>query len=139
MPEEQAGSYWDTIRSWADAFGLLNPRDDHSAEDAEEPPRPKVPQAVCDNCPICQGAATVESMNPVALHELAEIARSLLAGVSSALGQAAETRIAVGTSRSDAEAPEDGSADAGAAVSPREFDEAAQAVADPGEESAPPE
>ena len=117
MPEEQPGSYWDSIRSWADSLGLLTPREERAdQEGAEDLPRPKVPQAVCDNCPICQGAATVDAMNPLVLHELTEIARSLLAGVGSALGQAAETRIALGRSRAVAEShddPDGDEADAG--------------------------
>ncbi len=107
MAQEQAGSYWDAIRSWADALGLLNPPDEAAEQSDDAQPRPKVPQAVCDNCPICQGAATVDSINPLVLNELTEIARSLIAGVGAALSQAAETRIAVGRSRAEGEAEGD--------------------------------
>ena len=96
MPEEQAGSYWDAIRSWADSLGLLNPRDAQDGGDAEDPPRPKVPQAVCDNCPICQAAALLDQVDPQVVAELTEVARGLVAGLGSALASAAEQRMPSG-------------------------------------------
>lgn len=108
MAEEQAGSYWDAIRSWADSLGLLVPR-----EPVDED-RPKVPQSVCDNCPICQGAATVEALNPAVLSELGELARTLVSGVGAALSLAAEQRIELGRAEAaeGAAATDDGADDA---------------------------
>jgi hypothetical protein len=82
------GDLWDSVRAWADAAGLLLP------QDPEANARPKVPQAVCDNCPICQGAATLDQVNPDVVHELAELARTVMVGFGSALGSAAEQRLA---------------------------------------------
>jgi hypothetical protein len=91
MGTQQPGTFWDAVRSWADSVGLLLP-----AESAEGgPQRPVVPPEVCDNCPICQGAATLEQVNPQVLVELADVARSLLSGVGSALAAAADQRAGV--------------------------------------------
>jgi hypothetical protein len=79
-------SFWDAVRSWADEAGLLLP------EDPLEPTRPKVPQAVCDSCPICQAAATLEQVNPQVLVDLTEVARSVISGLGSALASAADQR-----------------------------------------------
>ncbi|HEX6886765.1 MAG TPA: hypothetical protein VF143_01565, partial [Candidatus Nanopelagicales bacterium] len=86
MDQPQFGSLWDTVRAWADSAGLLRPQDPSGQ-------RPRVPQSVCDNCPICQSAATLEQVNPEVLAELGEVARSLVAGMGSALASAAEQRL----------------------------------------------
>jgi hypothetical protein len=82
--------FWDSVRAWADSMGLLLPQ-----EEAPQggPGRPRVPQSVCDSCPICQGAATLDQVNPDAIAELADVARSLLGGIGSALASAAEQRL----------------------------------------------
>jgi hypothetical protein len=74
------------VRSWADEAGLLLPAD------PEDPPRPKVPQAVCDSCPICQAAATLDQVNPQVLVDITEVARSVITGLGSALASAADQR-----------------------------------------------
>ncbi|MCU0301685.1 MAG: hypothetical protein MUF35_08815 [Candidatus Nanopelagicales bacterium] len=81
-------SFWDSVRAWADAAGLLLPQDQDQGH------RPTVPQVVCDNCPICQGAATLDQVNPDVVNELAELARTVVLGFGSALGSAAEQRRA---------------------------------------------
>jgi hypothetical protein len=86
MPPEDGSSFWDAVRSWADDAGLLLP------EDPGDPPRPKVPQAVCDSCPICQAAATLDQVNPQVLVDLTEVARSVITGLGSALASAADQR-----------------------------------------------
>lgn len=91
MTQQDPGSIWGAVRAWADAAGLFLPPEDPAAA------RPKVPQSVCDNCPICQGAATLDQVNPQAVIELAEMARSILAGMGSALASAAEQRLASAT------------------------------------------
>jgi hypothetical protein len=86
MSPADGSSFWDAVRSWADEAGLLLP------EDPLDPPRPKVPQAVCDSCPICQAAATLEQVNPQVLVDLTEVARSVITGLGSALASAADQR-----------------------------------------------
>ncbi len=88
MGQPTPGSFWDAIRSWADSAGLLLP-----PEEPDEQKRPHVPESVCDNCPICQGAATLEQVNPEVIAELADVARNVLSGVGSALAAAAEQRL----------------------------------------------
>jgi hypothetical protein len=90
MDEPVGASIWDAIRGWADAAGLLLPQDEAVGG---EPPKPRVPQSVCDNCPICQGAATLDQVNPDVFSELTEVARALISGVGSALSAAAEQRL----------------------------------------------
>ena len=71
-------SFWDAVRSWADSAGLLLPPDPEKAADTgpvADVPRPKVPQAVCDSCPICQAAATLDQVNPRVVADLTEVAR----------------------------------------------------------------
>jgi hypothetical protein len=89
MGQPTPGSFWDAIRSWADSAGLLLP-----PEEPDDQKRPHVPASVCDNCPICQGAATLEQVNPEVIAELADVARNVLSGVGSALAAAAEQRLA---------------------------------------------
>ena len=51
-----------------------------------------MPQAVCDSCPICQAAATLDQVNPQVLVDMTEVARSVITGLGSALASAAEQR-----------------------------------------------
>jgi hypothetical protein len=81
------GSFWDSVRAWADAAGLLLPADQQAG------PRPTVPRSVCDNCPICQAAATLDQVDPQVIHELADLARGMLLGLGSALSSAADQRL----------------------------------------------
>ena len=88
-------SFWDAVRSWADSAGLLLPPDPEKAADTgpvADVPRPKVPQAVCDSCPICQAAATLDQVNPRVVADLTEVARSVITGLTSALNSAADQR-----------------------------------------------
>ena len=80
-------SFWDGVWAWADSAGLLVPRDDDSA------PR-EVPRHICDGCPICQGAAILDQVNPQLVAELTEVVRGLVIGVGSALAAAADQRHA---------------------------------------------
>jgi hypothetical protein len=82
------GSFWDSVRAYADAAGLLLPADPQAG------PRPTVPQAVCDSCPICQAAATLDQVNPQVVHEFGDLARGMLLGLGSALSSAADQRLA---------------------------------------------
>lgn len=95
--------FWDTVRSWADSVGILSP-------DAARPgEKPKVPEAVCANCPICQGAATVDQLDHDAIADYVDLARNVVLGLGSALASAAEQRIqgeAVESGAPDAPAPE---------------------------------
>lgn len=86
MATAEGPSFWDAVRSWADDAGLLLPAD------PLDPPKPKVPQAVCDSCPICQAAATLDQVNPQVLIDLGEVARSVITGLGSALTSAADQR-----------------------------------------------
>ena len=86
MESYESASFWDAVRSWADSAGLLLPTD------ADDPPRPKVPQAVCDSCPICQAAATLDQVNPQVVADMTDVARSLMTGLGSALASASEQR-----------------------------------------------
>ncbi len=86
MATAEGSSFWDAVRSWADDAGLLLPAD------PLDPPKPKVPQAVCDSCPICQAAATLDQVNPQVLVDLGEVARSVITGLGSALTSAADQR-----------------------------------------------
>jgi hypothetical protein len=87
MASAQGSSFWDAVRAWADDAGLLLPSDE------QEPTKPTVPQAVCDSCPICQAAATLEQVNPQVLVDLTEVARSLIGGLGSALASASDQRF----------------------------------------------
>jgi hypothetical protein len=91
--QPQSASFWDEVRAWADSMGLLLPPE---AGPEGEPARPRVPQAVCDSCPICQGAATLDQVNPQVVGELADLARGLIGGIGSALATAADQRLASG-------------------------------------------
>ena len=90
MPSPEGSSFWDAVRSWADEAGLLLP-----AEDTDRP-RPTVPQSVCDSCPICQAAATLDQVNPQVLIDITEVARSVITGLGSALASAADQRTSDG-------------------------------------------
>lgn len=96
MSPSQPASPWDALRAWADAAGLLLPQDQPGA-----PARPQVPRSVCDNCPICQAAATLEQVNPQVLVDFAEMARAVVAGMGSALASAADQRTTRGDSLED--------------------------------------
>jgi len=89
-------SFWDAVRAWADDAGLLLPQDPD-----EVPSKPKVPQAVCDSCPICQGAATLEQVNPELVTDLAEMARGLVTGLVSAMASASDQRDPNGEPREE--------------------------------------
>jgi len=94
--------FWDAVRAWADAAGLLLPRpqaDGDQADGDQAARRPAVPASVCENCPICQGAATLDQVDPRVITELAELARGVLGGIGSALASAAEQRLASGTQK----------------------------------------
>lgn len=97
------GSFWDALRTWADSAGLLLPSDDG-------PRRPVVPQEVCDSCPICQAAATLDQVNPRVIEEMAVVARNVLAGLGSAMASAADQRssgpVGAGEAPRSAQAPE---------------------------------
>lgn len=93
MTQPEPETFWDTIRSWADSMGLLLPQ--------EETHRPRVPQSVCDNCPICQAAATIDQVNPDVISELSNLARTLMTGMDSAMSTAAEQRRSGGTAEAD--------------------------------------
>ena len=86
MESYESASFWDAVRSWADSAGLLLPTE------SDDPPRPKVPQAVCDSCPICQAAATLDQVNPQVVADMTDVARSLMTGLGSALASASEQR-----------------------------------------------
>ncbi len=86
MAERPIG-FWDALRSWADSAGLLLPTPEPAA-------RPTVPQAVCDSCPICQAAATLDQVNPQVITDMTEMARDLIAGMGSALASAGAQRTA---------------------------------------------
>jgi hypothetical protein len=92
MDPAGAPSFWDAVRAWADDMGLLVPPQDDPTLADDAPARPKVPQAVCDSCPICQGAATFEQVNPEILSELADLARSVVTGLASAMASASDQR-----------------------------------------------
>jgi hypothetical protein len=96
MDPAGAPSFWDAVRAWADDMGLLVPPEDDPAPADDAPHRPKVPQAVCDSCPICQGAATFEQVNPEILTELADLARSVVTGLASAMASASDQRDRAG-------------------------------------------
>ncbi len=91
MDRPPSTSIWDAIRGWADSAGLLLPQDEAPGG---EGPKPPVPPGVCENCPICQGAATLEQVNPDIFGELTDVARQLINGMGSALSSAAEQRLA---------------------------------------------
>ncbi|MGB7979496.1 MAG: hypothetical protein WCF36_01745 [Candidatus Nanopelagicales bacterium] len=103
MATSESASFWEAVRSWADSAGLLLPAEHEDAV------RPVVPQSVCDSCPICQGAATLDQVNPQVIADVAEVARSVILGLGSALAAAAENRSFVtgrGTDRTDEQDPE---------------------------------
>jgi hypothetical protein len=101
MASAEGSSFWDAVRSWADEAGLLLPAD------PTDPPRPKVPQAVCDSCPICQAAATLDQVNPQVVLDMAEVARGVIAGLGSALASAADQRTYDGASQDVLPDPEE--------------------------------
>ncbi len=103
MAPSESASFWEAVRSWADSAGLLLPND------SEGPVRPTVPQSVCDSCPICQAAATVDQVNPQVIADFTEVARSIVLGLGSALAAAAENRSFVTGHRAETEP--DGSMD----------------------------
>jgi hypothetical protein len=88
--------FWDAVRSWASSAGLLLPQ---SEEPGDQPP---VPPAVCANCPICQGAATLDQLDHEAIADYVDLARNMVLGLGSALASAAEQRIQGGTAGPDA-------------------------------------
>jgi hypothetical protein len=107
---EAHGTLWDAVRSWADSVGLLR-----SSEGGDAAARPHVPESVCANCPICQGAATLDQVDTEALAEWAELARGVIAGMGSALASAAEQRIQGHSTHTDElgdVSPADGKTDA---------------------------
>jgi hypothetical protein len=81
---------------------------------------------VCDSCPICQAAATLEQVNPQVLVDLTEVARSVITGLGSALASAADQRTFGGGSRDpgdtldawDVQLPEDPGDEAPAPADP---------------------
>lgn len=91
--DPQPGSFWEAIRTWAEASGLLVPT---ATADAGDPTAgrlpPHVPESVCAACPICQAAATLEQVNPQVLADLTAVGRSVLSGIGAALATAAEHR-----------------------------------------------
>lgn len=87
--EPSGGSFWDAIRGWADARGLMLPENSQQASSS----RASVPASVCENCPICQSAATLDQLQPDVMDELTDLARTLIGGVGSALAAAAEQRM----------------------------------------------
>ncbi len=91
MDQPQAGAFWDAIRSWADAVGLLVPQPTEG--DPPRPVRPPVPEAVCACCPVCQAAATLDQVNPQLLADLTLVVRSVVEGMATALASAAEERM----------------------------------------------
>ncbi len=91
MDRPPSTSMWDAIRGWADSAGLLLPQDEEAGAGTA---KPRVPPGVCENCPICQGAATLEQVNPEIFGELTDVARQLINGMGSALSSAAEQRLA---------------------------------------------
>lgn len=86
MAQADQPNLWDAVRAWAGAAGLLLP------PEQTDPARPEVPQEVCDSCPVCQAAATADQVDPQAVAELAELARGVVAGLVSAMGQASQRR-----------------------------------------------
>lgn len=101
MATSESASFWEAVRSWADAAGLLLP------SGPDDPVRTVVPQSVCDSCPICQAAATLDQVNPQVISDVAEVARSVILGLGSALATAAENRSFVtGQSTDRATAPD---------------------------------
>ena len=103
MTTSESASFWAAVRSWADSAGLLLP------SDPDSPGRPVVPQSVCDSCPICQAAATLDQVNPQVIADVTEVARSMVLGLGSALAAAAENRSFVtgqGSARPDMPNPE---------------------------------
>jgi hypothetical protein len=104
MATDDGPSFWDAVRSWADDAGLLLPTD------PLDPPKPKVPQAVCDSCPICQAAATLEQVNPQVLVDLGEVARSVITGLGSALTSASDQRT-FGWTAEEVDSPDESDAD----------------------------
>ncbi len=105
MPTAEGSSFWDAVRSWADDAGLLLP------SEGPDPQRPKVPQEVCDSCPICQAAATLDQVNPQVIVDFTEMARSIFTGLGSALASAAEHRTFTGEDPESAAGGDEGDGD----------------------------
>lgn len=85
MSQTPGSSFWGAVRSWADEAGLLLPQE-------QEPTKASVPPAVCESCPICQGAATLDQVNPDLFTDVADLARSVVAGLASAMASASDQR-----------------------------------------------
>jgi hypothetical protein len=85
MSQTPGSSFWGAVRSWADEAGLLLPQE-------EEPTKASVPPAVCESCPICQGAATLDQVNPDLFTDVADLARNVVAGLASAMASASDQR-----------------------------------------------
>ncbi len=106
MASQGPGTFWDSVRAWADSAGITVAA---AAGEGPSPP-PSVPESVCANCPICQGAATLEQINPAIVEDLTSLAHSLLGGIGSALAVASEQRHRLSESdtgpQSDGSAPE---------------------------------
>ena len=85
----QSLPFWEAVRAWADSAGLLLPQESTSEGESVRPP---VPPSVCENCPICQGAATLDQINPQVIDELSVLAKGVFDGIASALASASEQR-----------------------------------------------
>ena len=94
MEPSAPASFWDAIRSWADAAGLLAPQ---PLGPDGRPLAPHVPEAVCAACPVCQAAATLDQLNPQVLADLGVVLRSVLDGLGAALAAAAVQRTGART------------------------------------------
>lgn len=90
MSHSPSASFWDGVRALADSIGLLVPQ----GAEGQQRPRPAVPPSVCDSCPICQAAATLDQVDPQVITEVFDVARGMLVGMGSALASAAEQRLA---------------------------------------------
>ena len=67
---------------------------------------------MCDSCPICQAAATLDQVNPQVLVDLTEVARSVITGLGSALASAADQRTFGGGTADPADGLDEGDGDA---------------------------
>jgi hypothetical protein len=98
----QSLPFWESVRAWADSAGLLLPQESTSEGESVRPP---VPPSVCENCPICQGAATLDQINPQVIDELSVLARGVFDGIASALASASEQRHTAQGSTVDSTTP----------------------------------